>query len=152
MGRGARLTRARAVNNSLSEQNMDGIFDPAAYGVSDNPQYTFTVGPQNDGTYVTPTAALPYNQAVDVGSGSQVGNYAPQVFNLLGQGLSAFTTLYGQNQLLDYKRYEATQGGLFAQGQAAASLGQAQIAAVNSNKMLMILGIFAVIALAVHKG
>jgi hypothetical protein len=121
------------------------------WGLGSN-QYGFSVGPQNDGTYNTPSAALPVNQAVDVGTGSSVGNYAPQVFNLLGQGLGAFTQLYGQNQLLDYKRYEATQGGLFMQGQAAASIGQAQIAAASSNKMLLILGIFGVIALAVHKG
>ncbi|WP_250479124.1 MULTISPECIES: hypothetical protein [unclassified Caballeronia] len=130
---------------------FDDLFSSGGYGVGSN-SYSFTVGPQNDGTYVTPDAALPINQAVDVGSGTAVGNYAPDVFKLLGAGLNSFTTLYGQNQLLDYKRYEATQGGIFAQGQAASNIASAQIAAVNSNKMLMILGLFAVMALAIHKG
>jgi hypothetical protein len=131
---------------------MDGIFDPAAYGVSDNPQYSFSIGPQNDGTYNTPVTALPINQAVDTGTGSSVGQYAPSVFALLNNGLSAFTSIYNTNAMLDYKRYEATQGGIYAQGQAASGIAQAQIAAVNSNKMLMILGLFAVMALAIHKG
>lgn len=33
---------------------MDGIFDPAAYGGSDTPQYQFSIGPQSDGTYNIP--------------------------------------------------------------------------------------------------
>lgn len=125
-------------------------FDPSTLVGSDT--YGFTVGPQNDGTYVSPASALPINQAVDTGTGSSLGNYSPQVFSLLNNGLSAFTSIYNNNAMLDYKRYETTQGGIYMQGQAAASLGQAQVAAVNSNKMLMILGLFAVMALAIHKG
>jgi hypothetical protein len=128
---------------------MDSIFDPAAYGVSDTPQYQFSIGPQSDGTYNIPAAG----QAI---TGSDTGgagyNYAPGVFNLLNNGLSAFTSIYNTGQQIDYRKYEATQAGLVAQGQAAGAIASAQIGATNSNKMLMILGVFAVIALAIHKG
>ncbi|MDR5739496.1 hypothetical protein [Caballeronia sp. LZ016] len=127
---------------------MDG-FDLSSLGMSLNNSYGFTVGPQSDGTYVTPSIA----QAV---TGSDTGgagySYAPGVFSLLNNGLSAFTSIYNTNQQLDYKKYEATQLGLVAQGQAAGQVASAQISAVNSNKMLMILGVFAVVLLAVHKG
>ncbi|RQQ65548.1 hypothetical protein [Burkholderia stagnalis] len=127
---------------------MDGIFDPSAYGVGDN-TYGFSVGPQSDGTYNVPATAIPVTGSDTGGAGY---NYAPGVFTLLNNGLSAFTNIYQQGQMLDYKRYEATQAGLVAQGNAAATVASAQIGAVQSNKMLMILGVFAVVLLAVHKG
>ncbi|CAE6821966.1 hypothetical protein [Paraburkholderia nemoris] len=129
---------------------MDGIFDPAAYGVSDTPQYTFSIGPQSDGTYNIPATGQAISGASDTAGAGY--NYAPGVFNLLNNGLSAFTSIYNTGQQIDYKKYEATQAGLVAQGQAAGSIASASIMATNSNKMLMILGVFAVIALAIHKG
>jgi len=129
---------------------MDGIFDASAYGVSDSPQYQFSIGPQSDGTYNIPATGMAISGASDTGGSGY--NYAPGVFNLLNNGLSAFSNIYQTGQQLDYRRYEATQAGLVAQGQAAGMVASAQIGAVNSNKMLMILGVFAVIALAIHKG
>lgn len=128
------------------------IFDPSQY-VGTN-AYNFSldgsaIGPQSDGTNIVPATGQAITGADQAGYGA---NYAPAVFSLLNNGLSAFTSLYGQNQQLDYQRYEATQAGLVAQGNAAASTATAQISAVNSNKMLLILGMFAVIALAIHKG
>ncbi|QDX21765.1 hypothetical protein FP568_11230 [Pandoraea pnomenusa] len=125
--------------------------NPADYGV---PAGTgmFSIGPQNDGTYTYPDAAQPLNQPADVGAAATLPNYAPDVFKLLSQGLGILNSDYQMNQMIDYKKYEATQGGLFAQGQAAATVASAQIGATNANKMLMILGLFAVLALAIHKG
>ncbi|CAG4928285.1 hypothetical protein [Paraburkholderia saeva] len=118
------------------------------YGLGDN-TYQF-VGPQSDGTYNIPATGMAITGASDTaGSGY---NYAPGVFNLLNNGLSALTGIYNTSQTLDYKRYEATQAGLVAQGQAAATVASASIGAVNANKMLLILGVFAVVALAIHKG
>lgn len=87
-----------------------------------------------------------------MGAAATLPNYAPDVFKLLSQGLGILNSDYQMNQMIDYKKYEATQGGLFAQGQAAATVASAQIGATNANKMLMILGLFAVLALAIHKG
>ncbi|WP_250479020.1 MULTISPECIES: hypothetical protein [unclassified Caballeronia] len=127
---------------------MDG-FDLSSLGIDLSNSYGFSVGPQSDGTYNVPSTAIPVTGSDTGGAGY---NYAPGVFSLLNNGLSAFTSIYQQGQALDYKRYEATQAGLVAQGQAAATVASANIGAINSNKMLMILGVFAVIALAIHKG
>jgi hypothetical protein len=126
---------------------MDGI-DTSSYGVGDN-SYGFSIGPQSDGTYNIPATGQAITGSDTGGSGY---SYAPGVFNLLNNGLSAFTSIYNTGQQIDYRKYEATQAGLAVQGQAAGMVASAQIGAINSNKMLMILGVFAVIALAIHKG
>jgi hypothetical protein len=125
---------------------MDG-FDTS--GLVGSNTYGFSVGPQSDGTYNVPQTAMPITGSDTGGAGY---NYAPGVFQLLNNGLGTFANIYGMNAQLDYRRYEATQAGLVANGQAAGQVASAQIAAVNSNKMLMILGVFAVVLLAVHKG
>jgi hypothetical protein len=130
---------------------MDGFsLDTSSYGLDGSNSYGFTVGPQSDGTTITPLLG----QTISTGA-DQSGNgasYAPAVLGLLNNGLSAFTSIYKNGQSLDYQRYAATQAGLVAQGQAQSNLAAAQITAINSNKMVMILGVLAVIALAVHKG
>ncbi|WP_042301737.1 hypothetical protein [Paraburkholderia kururiensis] len=130
---------------------MDSFsLDPSQWGVgSDSYGFTMPVGPQSDGTNIVPAAGMAITGADQAGYGA---SYSPQIFGLLNNGLSAFTQLYGQNQVLDYKRYEATQAGVVAQGQAASSVASAQVAGIQSNRMLLILGVFAVIALAIHKG
>ncbi|MGZ5817894.1 MAG: hypothetical protein ACXWJD_04020 [Burkholderiaceae bacterium] len=76
------------------------------------------VGAQTDGTYAYPTAAQPVNQIVDVGGGS-AANYSQGVLDLLNKGIGAWSATVNNSQMLDYKRYEATQGGVFQQGQQA---------------------------------
>ncbi|EMN5130711.1 hypothetical protein RVV79_003838 [Burkholderia contaminans] len=132
---------------------MDPTLDPSQWGVGSD-TYGFTldgssVGPQSDGTNIVPATGQAITGADQAGYGA---SYAPQVFNLLGQGLSAFTGIYTNGQNLDYRRYEATQAGLVAQGQAASSAAAAQVNGAQSNRTILILGIFAVIALAIHKG
>jgi len=129
------------------------IFDPSQLGVGGN-TYGFSigdssVGPQSDGTNIVPATGQAITGADQAGYGA---SYAPQVFGLLSQGLGAFTGIYTNGQNLDYRRYEATQAGLVAQGQAASSAAAAQINGSQSNPTILILGIFAVIALAIHKG
>jgi hypothetical protein len=128
---------------------MDGMDYLSGLGMDSSNSYGFSIGPQADGTYNVPSTAIPVTGSDTGGAGY---NYAPGVFQLLNNGLGVFGNLYGQSQQLDYKRYEATQAGLIAQGQAAGQVASAQITAVNSNKMLMILGVIAVMMLAIHKG
>lgn len=130
---------------------MDG-FDTS--GLVGSNTYNFTldgtaIGPQSDGTNIVPATGQAITGADQAGYGA---SYAPQVFGLLSQGLNAFTGIYTNGQNLDYRRYEATQAGLVAQGQAASSAAAAQVNGIQSNRTLLILGIFAVIALAIHKG
>ncbi|WP_322005234.1 hypothetical protein [Paraburkholderia tropica] len=133
---------------------MDPTQDPSSY-YSGTDAWGFTmpdgsqVGPQNDGTVIVPNTGQAITGADQAGYGA---NYAPQVMQLLSQGLGAFTNIYNNGQLLDYKKYEATQAGLVAQGQAAAGAQAAVINGTQSNRTILIIGIFAVIALAIHKG
>lgn len=126
---------------------MDGTTD--IWGLGSN-SYGFSIGPQSDGTYNIPSTGMAIVGASDTGGNGS--SYAPGVFNLLNNGLSAFTSIHNNSNLLDYKRFEATQAGLVAQGQYAGQIASASIGASASNRMLMILGVFAVIALAIHKG
>lgn len=79
--------------------------------------YDLPVGPQSDGTSITPgTAIIP--GPVDAGGGMPA-SYTKDILDVFKFGVSA----YGQNQqqknLLDYKRFEATQAGLWMQGRPA---------------------------------
>ncbi|PMS38477.1 hypothetical protein [Trinickia symbiotica] len=128
-------------------------FDPSAFGVGGN-TFGFSldgsaIGPQSDGTNIVPSTGMAITGADQAGYGA---TYAPDVFKLLSQGLGTFTNLTAQNNLLNYQRYEATQAGLVAQGQAATSYATATMNSAASNRTILILGIFAVIALAIHKG
>ena len=133
---------------------MDSTTDLSSlFGVGAN-TFGFTldgssVGPQSDGTNIVPAAGQAITGADQAGYGA---SYAPEVFQLLSQGLGAFTNLSAQNSVLNYKRYEATQAGLVAQGQAASSYATAAMGASNGTRMVLILGVLAVSALAIHKG
>lgn len=76
-----------------------------------------TVGIQSDGTFSTPvTAQVPNPQ--DAGGGS-LGQYAPQLLDIFKFGVGTWAQANSQSNLLDYKRWEATNGGLYQQGNAA---------------------------------
>lgn len=101
------------------------------------------VGPNSDGTYTSPALAQPINQPSDVGSGSNLAQYTPQVLQFLTSGLTALNSDWQFSKLLNYQTYQASQGGLVAQGQAAASVQSAQIAAASSSRNIMLLMIMA---------
>lgn len=79
---------------------------------------TASVGPQSDGTYSYPSAAQPNNQPWDT-SGNANGNYAQPVLDILKFGVGVAQQQSAQNAFYDYKRFEATNGGLFLQGRYA---------------------------------
>lgn len=101
-----------------------------------NPIDGSQVGPQTNGTYVYPGAAQPLNQPWDSGAPS-TGAYSPAVLDLFKTGIQAVSSAYQTNQLIDYKKYEATQGGLFRQGAPAIFANGAT--GTNGSGMLMLL-------------
>lgn len=82
------------------------------YGL--DPYYSQPVGPQDDGTVVVPSISIA-NQPVDAGGGMP-GSYGQQVLDIFKFGVGAAAQSYQQRQLLDYKRWEATQFGPMQQG------------------------------------
>jgi hypothetical protein len=120
--------------------------DPASYGVGSN-TYDFSVGPQNDGTTSYPSLAMPVNQATDVGAGSSLAPYTPDVLKFLQGGLGMVNQDYQLGQMLSYQSAQATQGGLVQQGQAAAAVAAANINARASSSNLLVIGL--IVALVV---
>ena len=75
------------------------------------------VGPQSDGTFGIPSTAqavTPY----DAGGGP-AANYAPQILDIFKFGVGVWQQQSNQTAMYDYKRFEATQAGLYQQGQNA---------------------------------
>jgi|JXWR01.1.fsa_nt_gb hypothetical protein len=77
-----------------------------------------SVGPQNDGTYSYPNTAQPNNKPWEAGGGS-TADYGSDILGILKYGVGAFANVTAQKNMLDYKRYEATAGGLYQQGRPA---------------------------------
>ena len=79
------------------------------------------VGPQNDGTYgIPPTAVM--SQPVDAGGGAPA-NYGSQILDIFKFGVGVWNQRENSKDMLDYKRWEATNAGLYLQGQNAAMYG-----------------------------
>jgi hypothetical protein len=79
------------------------------------------IGAQTDGTTIIPYEAQPNNRPWDTGGGV-LGGYGADVLNVLKFGVGVAAKSYDNRQLLDYKRFEATQGGAFQQGVATNSI------------------------------
>lgn len=83
--------------------------------------YTGDVGPQNDGTNVSPgAAAMP--QPVDAGGGPPA-NYSAAILDIFKFGVGAYNQNKAQQSMIDLRRWEATNAGLMQQGQSAAIYG-----------------------------
>lgn len=74
-------------------------------------------GVQPDGTSITPDAAI-MPSPVDSGGGVP-GSYGKDILDIFKFGVGAYSQNKQQSDLLDYKRFEATQAGLWRQGQPA---------------------------------
>lgn len=90
-------------------------------------------GYQSDGTFVTPYTAQQTN--VPAGTAGYSAPMSKQTYGLLSQGLGVLGSSINLAQVLDYKKYEATNGGLFMNGQGAYGRGQV----VNPNYSMLIL-------------
>ena len=106
------------------------------------------VGPQTDGTNIlAPTSTIPVPNDAAGGAPAQ---YTTQVLDLFKFGVGALADYSKTQQLFDYKKFEATNGGLYQQGRSAAM----PAAANGGNSGLLLMGVAAVVLFAVltHKG
>lgn len=106
------------------------------------------IGPNTDGTYTQPDASIQI-QPVDAGGGMPA-EYPQPILDIFKFGIAQYTATQQQAQLLDYKRFEATNGGLYRQGQPA---GVAAAATGGTSNLMVFaaIGLVAVILLT-HKG
>ncbi len=127
---------------------MDG-YDPLTdwSGVADATSATTGVGPQTDGTYGAPSATTPSNQPWGVG-GTTGGNYAGQVLDVLKFGVGVWQQDQARQDFYDYKRFEATSGGLFRQGVYAGGFGAVPTGNRAITLAAIVLGVVLLINLA----
>jgi len=106
------------------------------------------VGPQTDGTYAIPDLGQSI-QPADAGGGLPA-DYSSGVLDIFKYGVGVWQQQQNQSQLLDYKRFEATQKGLVQQGQpvlfTTGANGQA------SPTVWLFGGIILLAVLLTHKG
>lgn len=112
------------------------------YYQADTMVYDASVGPQNNGTYEIPVNAQQVNLPQNTAGYSSV---TPDwVGKILSQGIGALTQVKMAQAQIDYRRAEATNGGLFFQGRPAylARNGAGQVGQpVNLSALLMIGGL-----------
>lgn len=90
------------------DDNITGTVDNMLVG---------SVGPQSDGTSNAPWASIQV-EPIDAGGGAP-GSYGKDILDIFKYGVGVWSQNKQQTDLLDYKRFEATQAGLFRQGQPA---------------------------------
>jgi len=101
--------------------------DPWAGSSGSSIDSLLSVGPQTDGTYLLPISAqLTNNPANTAGYSSSTPSW---VGDVLTKGIGTLGQYFQNGQMLDYRRYEATNGGLYRQGSPAlvSRNGQAQM-------------------------
>lgn len=114
---------------------MDETFDPWDFD-SATIDVAPWAGPQSDGTYVTPTTAQQINSPANTaGFGSPM---SAQTYGLLTQGINGAVNLLALDKMVDYRKYEATNGGLFMQGQGAYMMNRSG-SVLNPNMTMMLL-------------
>ncbi len=106
----------------------------------------YQVGPQTGGTYNVPASAQPNNTPWD-SAGGTVGQYGGDVLSILSKGIGQWSQYQSNQQLLDYKRYEATQGGVFAQGMPNQMQTATVTARASSPLLLIALAVGAIVLL-----
>lgn len=112
-----------------SNQSLDE-WDPSTAG---------NVGPQSGGTYLLPDAAQPANRPWDTPGGT-LGQYGGDVLNILKLGVGAWSQNQARQDFLDYKRFEATAGGVYQQGQRAGGVdAQGRVVVQGNNNFLLIM-------------
>ncbi|MFZ3219886.1 MAG: hypothetical protein WA174_07625, partial [Rhodoferax sp.] len=107
------------------------------------------IGPQTDGTNLpSPVSIIP--QPTDTAGGAPA-QYTQQVLDLFKFGIGAVAQNEQTRQMFDYKKFEATNGGLYQQGRSAAMPAAAQ-GGGTSGLVMMGIGAIVVFALLTHKG
>lgn len=110
--------------------------------------WSFDTGPQTDGTYNIPTTAMAV-QPTDAGGGPPA-DYSTSVLDLFKFGVGVWQQDQSQQRLIDYKRFEATNSGLYQQGQPA--IFNRTAGGAVSPTVWLAGGAILLVALLMHKG
>lgn len=111
----------------------------------DSGSFLSDYGYQSNGTFNSPVMQA---QPADAGGGAPA-NYGQNVLDVFKFGVGVWQQQQSQQQLLDYRRWEATQGAVNQQGQTA---GVRVSGGGISPKVLIIGAVLLVGAIALAKG
>lgn len=92
---------------------MAGLFETGSYM---DLQLT-DVGPQIDGSYNLPVTAQPVNNPSNTAGYPAASDSS--ALDILKYGVGVATDAWKFNTMIDYKRFEATNGGIYQQGRNA---------------------------------
>lgn len=109
---------------------------------------SYMVGPQQDGTNLIADSAI-IAQPADT-AGGMPAQYEQGILDIFKFGIGAWADNQKSQQLFEYKKFEATNGGLFQQGRNA-YMPQAASGGTSS-LVVMGLGLIVLVALIAHKG
>lgn len=109
-----------------------------------------SVGPQTDGTNVYSPIASTIPTPADTAGGAPA-QYGSAILDIFKTGVGAWSAANAQQQLFDYKKFEATNGGLYQQGKSAAMPAAASGGGQSGLMMMALIGIV-VFAVLTHKG
>lgn len=109
--------------------------NPDYYANGGSGFYGDVVGPQSDGTYQIPVAAQQQNRPDNTAGYSTPMNQ--QTAAILSQGLGVLGNLANTAMVLDYRKYEATNGGLFMQGRGINGMN-GQVMRPNYSMLLLL--------------
>lgn len=107
------------------------------------------VGVQTDGTNL-PSFQSTIPNPVDAAGGAPA-DYGSSVLDIFKFGIGAWSQSNQQAQLLEYKRFEATNGGLYQQGKTAALPSAAKNGGLSQTTVLAI-GAVILFMVLTHKG
>lgn len=108
----------------------------------------WSVGPQTDGTYGIPVTAQQVNSPAGVAG--YASSWDQQAIDILKFGVGAVTDAWKFNQALDYKKFEATNGGLYAQG-APAGVQRTAAGSISPTFLLAAVALVGFLILTTHK-
>lgn len=106
------------------------------------------VGPQSDGTYGVPTTAEQVNDPANTAGYPASSDSSALDILKWGVGIVSDTWKFGQQ--MDYKRWEATQGGVYQQG-ATANVPRVASGGISSNFIFASVAVVALVLLLTHK-
>ena len=121
-------------------------FDSASANSTPDP---LMVGPQTDGTNLISGTAVVVSPTDT--AGGQPANYEQNVLDIFKFGVQAWSDSNARQQMFDYRKFEATNGGLFQQGRIAQMPAAAQAGGISGTVMMAAAAIV-LVAILTHKG
>ena len=128
---------------------MDDLSGVDYFDVGGETAYDFgDIGPQTDGTYDIPATALQVNDPSN--TAGYPSSSDDNLFSILKYGVGAATDVFKFKSGLDYKRFEATQGGLFEQGRTSV-LPRIATGGISTNYILIAAAAVGLFLLLTHR-